>query len=55
MGGTAISNFTTVKLVHNVGPKDPFFLVAALLAVYAVVAFALLREAPGRTPSPVPP
>jgi NNP family nitrate/nitrite transporter-like MFS transporter len=55
MGGTAVSNFTTVKLVQNYGPKTPFLLVAALLAVYAVVAFALLRDAPGRTPSAVPP
>jgi NNP family nitrate/nitrite transporter-like MFS transporter len=55
MGGTAISNFTTVKLVQNYGPKTPFFLVAALLAAYAVVAFALLRDAPGRAPSAVPP
>ena len=55
MGGTAISNFTTVKLAQAYGPKAPFFLVAVLLAAYAVVAFLMLRDPPGRTPSPVPP
>jgi NNP family nitrate/nitrite transporter-like MFS transporter len=55
MGGTAISNFTTVKLTQNYGVKTPFLLVAAILAVYAVASFLLLREAPGRKPSPVPP
>jgi NNP family nitrate/nitrite transporter-like MFS transporter len=55
MGGTAISNFTTVKLTQNYGVKTPFLLVAALLLVYAVVSFLLLRDAPGRKPSPVPP
>jgi NNP family nitrate/nitrite transporter-like MFS transporter len=55
MGGTAISNFTTVKLTQNYGVKTPFLLVAVILAVYAVTAFLLLREAPGRKPSPVPP
>ena len=55
MGGTAISNFTTVKLTQNYGVKTPFLLVAALLLVYAVVSYLLLRDAPGRKPSPVPP
>jgi MFS transporter, NNP family, nitrate/nitrite transporter len=49
MGGTAISNFTTVKLADAYGPKTPFLIVAAVLAVYAVVAYALLRDPPGRT------
>jgi NNP family nitrate/nitrite transporter-like MFS transporter len=48
MGGTAISNFTTVKLADTYGHDTPFLLVAALLAAYAVVAFLLIRDAPGR-------
>ncbi|TDD64683.1 MFS transporter, partial [Actinomadura darangshiensis] len=48
MGGTAISALTTVKLVDANGMAAPFVLTAVLLAVYAVVAWFLLREAPGR-------
>ena len=48
MGGTAIANFTTVRLRRQHGAGVPFLLVAAVLAVYAVVAFLLLRDAPGR-------
>ena len=48
MGGTAIANFTTVKLADAYGARTPFLLVAAILAGYAVVAFLLLRDAPGR-------
>jgi len=48
MGGTAISNFTTVKLANAYGPKTPFLIVASILAVYAVVAYLLLRDPPGR-------
>jgi MFS transporter, NNP family, nitrate/nitrite transporter len=48
MGGTAISNFTTVKLADTYGEDTPFMLVAAILAVYAVVAFLLIRDAPDR-------
>ena len=48
MGGTAIANFTTVKLADAYGSKAPFLLVAAVLAGYAVLAFLLLRDAPGR-------
>jgi MFS transporter, NNP family, nitrate/nitrite transporter len=51
MGGTAISALTTVKLFSNVGPKAPFLITAALLAVYAVASWLVLRDAPGR---PVP-
>jgi NNP family nitrate/nitrite transporter-like MFS transporter len=47
MGGTAISNFTTVRLADTYGPKTPFFLVAVLLAAYAVAAAMLVRDAPG--------
>lgn len=49
MGGTAISALTTVKLYTNVGSKAPFLITAAFLAVYAVAAWVLLRDAPGRT------
>jgi NNP family nitrate/nitrite transporter-like MFS transporter len=51
MGGTAISAFTTVQLRRAIGLQFPFTLVAILLAVYAVVSWLLLRDAPGR---PVP-
>ena len=49
MGGTAISALTTVKLYTNVGEKAPFLITAAVLAVYAVLAWVILRDAPGRT------
>lgn len=48
MGGTAISALTTVKLVKAHGLAAPFVITAIVLAVYAVVAFLLLRDAPGR-------
>lgn len=50
MGGTAISALTTVKLYTNVGSAAPFLITAAVLTVYAVVAWLVLRDAPGRTP-----
>ncbi len=46
MGGTAVSNLTTVRLSH-VYPELPFILVAAVLVGYAVVAAMLVRDAPG--------
>ena len=49
MGGTAISALTTVKLYTNVGEKAPFLITAAALAVYAVVSWLVLRNAPGRS------
>ncbi|MEV5768034.1 MFS transporter [Micromonospora sp. NPDC052213] len=49
MGGTAIANFSTVRLADAYGERAPFLLVAAILAGYAVLAFLLLRDAPGRT------
>lgn len=49
MGGTAISALTTVKLVKSNGFAAPFVLTAAVLAGYAVLAYLLLRDAPGRT------
>ena len=51
MGGTAISALTTVKLVAARGSAAPFLITAGVLAVYAVLAWVLLRDAPGR---PVP-
>jgi NNP family nitrate/nitrite transporter-like MFS transporter len=48
MGGTAISALTTVKLVTNVGKAAPFIITAIVLAVYAVVSWLVLRDAPGR-------
>ena len=48
MGGTAISALTTVKLVDSGGSATPFLITAAVLAVYAVLAWLLLRDAPGR-------
>lgn len=48
MGGTAISALTTVKLADGWGVATPFVVTAVVLAVYAVVAAALLRDAPGR-------
>ncbi|WP_224766171.1 nitrate/nitrite transporter [Nocardioides campestrisoli] len=49
MGGTAISALTTVQLYDELGEKAPFLITAAVLAVYAVVAWLLMRDAPGRT------
>jgi NNP family nitrate/nitrite transporter-like MFS transporter len=49
MGGTAVSALTTVKLYTNVGDKAPFLITAAILALYAVVAWLLLQDAPGRS------
>lgn len=49
MGGTAISALTTVKLFDHLDGKAPFLIVAAVLAVYAVAAWLILRDAPGRT------
>lgn len=44
MGGTAISSFSTVQLAAAFGPSFPFDLVAAVLVVFAVVAFLLMRD-----------
>ncbi|WP_035904485.1 MFS transporter [Knoellia subterranea] len=48
MGGTAISALTTVRFVTGLGDKAPFLITAAALALYAGVAWLLLRDAPGR-------
>ncbi|MGN6574346.1 MAG: nitrate/nitrite transporter [Nocardioides sp.] len=49
MGGTAISALTTVKLYTNAGSATPFLITAAALTAYAVVAWFVLQDAPGRT------
>ncbi|WP_235738020.1 MFS transporter [Nocardioides alcanivorans] len=48
MVGTAISALTTVAIWDNLGRRTPFLLAAAALAIYAVVAWLVLRDAPGR-------
>ena len=48
MGGTAISALTTVKLFTNQGEQAPFLITAAALGAYAVLAWVVLRDAPGR-------
>jgi MFS transporter, NNP family, nitrate/nitrite transporter len=48
MGGTAISALTTVNLYTDVGRTAPFLITAAVLAAYAVTAWLVLRDAPGR-------
>lgn len=48
MGGTAISAFTTVQLAEAVGRSFPFDVVAVALAIYAVIAYFLLRDRPDR-------
>lgn len=51
MGGTAIAAFTTVQIADRWGRPAPFLLVAALLALYALVARVMLANPP-RTTSP---
>jgi NNP family nitrate/nitrite transporter-like MFS transporter len=48
IGGTAISALTTVKLMEHVNIHTPFAIVAGVLAAYGVLAWAVLRDAPGR-------
>lgn len=48
MGGTAISALTTVRLFEDVGETAPFLITAGALAIYAVVSWLVLRDAPGR-------
>jgi NNP family nitrate/nitrite transporter-like MFS transporter len=54
MGGTAISALTTVRLADAWGVAVPFVVTAVVLAGYAAVAAAVLRDAPGR-PTPADP
>ncbi|GAA4958896.1 MFS transporter [Actinoplanes utahensis] len=51
MGGTAISALTTVRLVDAGSTATPFLLTAGALLAYAIVAWLVMRDAPGR---PVP-
>ncbi|HTW15482.1 MAG TPA: MFS transporter [Nocardioides sp.] len=48
MGGTAISALTTVRLFEDVGETAPFLITAGALAIYTVVSWLVLRDAPGR-------
>ena len=48
MGGTAISALTTVPL-YKTNEALPFVLTAVALAVYAVAAWLIMRDAPGRS------
>jgi MFS transporter, NNP family, nitrate/nitrite transporter len=48
MGGTVVSALTTVKLAAAHGTAVPFVLTAIVLAAYAVLAAAVIRDAPGR-------
>ncbi|MDP9870150.1 MULTISPECIES: MFS transporter [Streptosporangium] len=54
MGGTAISALTTVKLVKAGGSATPFLITAVALALYAAVAWLVMRDAPGRAVSAQP-
>ena len=54
MGGTAVSALTTITLVDAYGMADPFLITAGALAVYAVLAALLLRDAPGRVVPTLP-
>ncbi|GAA3167080.1 MFS transporter [Nonomuraea salmonea] len=49
MGGTAVSALTTVGLVEWGGAAAPFVITAVVLAIYAVVSWLVLRDAPGRS------
>ncbi|MCK0113178.1 NarK/NasA family nitrate transporter [Ornithinimicrobium sp. F0845] len=51
MGGTAISALTTVPL-YEASETLPFLLTAVGLAVFAVAAWFIMRDAPGRTVPP---
>ena len=53
MGGTAISALTTLNLTKAYGEPTPFVVTAIALAIYAVIAALVVRDAPNRTPSNV--
>jgi len=48
--GTAVAAFSTVAIINAFSRPAPFVLVAIILALYAVIAWILLRDAPGRVP-----
>ncbi len=49
MGGTAISALTTVRLVDAFSTRTPFLLTSAVLVVFGIVSWVLIRDFPGRT------
>lgn len=49
--GTAVAAFTTVGIADDYGRPAPFVLVAVVLAVYAAVAWVVLRDSPARPPA----
>ncbi|TNC16890.1 NarK/NasA family nitrate transporter [Georgenia sp. 311] len=49
--GTAVAAFTTVAIADRFGRAGPFVLVAVVLAVYAAVAWVVLRDSPARPPA----
>lgn len=49
--GTAVAAFTTVAIADALGRPAPFILVSGVLAVYAALAWFVLRDAPGRVRS----
>src|SRR5690606_17019350 len=49
--GTAVAAFTTVNIADDYGRPAPYVLVAVVLAVYAVVAWVVLRDSPARPPA----
>ena len=54
MGGTAVSNFTTVRLADSRGEDFPFLLVAGVLAAFGVLALLFARDNPDRAISTEP-
>lgn len=51
MGGTAISAFTTVPLVNNVGNAAPFVVTSIALLAFAVIGWLLMPTAPTWKPA----
>ncbi|MEV6521335.1 MFS transporter [Longispora sp. NPDC051575] len=54
MGGTAIAALLTKPMIDGYGENAQFYLVAAVLAAFGVLAALVLRDPPGRTPSATP-
>ncbi|HET8600163.1 MAG TPA: MFS transporter [Segeticoccus sp.] len=50
--GTAISSFSTVQIASALGRGAPFLLVAAVLAVFAIVSWVMLRSPAPARPQP---
>lgn len=51
MGGTSIAGFTTIPVTQALGDRAPFLIAAVALAIYGVLAWVLIRDAPSFTPS----